>query len=483
MEDKDELFTNDPAAEETPVTEETGTEETPVTEETVPETPDASRFTEGETYEWDGRQFIIAKKKKGLKVFAFCVCLALIAACVALGLVIAKYRGISDDRIPGSMTYDTGEQSGTEPIEGKDRDKGKDKNKDKDKDKDKSEENAGETESSREYPGSHSAVIRPAGDETYSMADLYERCAPACCTIYVPVSGGAVLGSGFVVDAENGYVVTNHHVIERAGKTITVKFYDGRQFDAELVGSDEATDIAVLRIEAEGLTELPLGDSSNARVGDPVIAIGTPYSENLAGTLTNGMISGVDRQFEVKDYYGRTEKIMKLIQTNAAINSGNSGGPLINMQGQVIGINVMKLVDEYEGLGFAIPMSSAVTVINNLIDYGKVVDRTDLVTTPAKLGITASTLSPNDEELRKEYDLPQDLPEGVLVIETTRSTAVYKAGLRQFDIITAFNGEKVEKFDDLKAELGKYSVGDKVTLTFYRFETGEETTIEFVLEK
>ena len=472
MEDKDELFTNDPAA-----------EETPVTEETAPETPDASRFTEGETYEWDGRQFIIAKKKKGLKVFAFCVFLALIAACVALGLVIAKYRGISDDRIPGSMTYDTGEQSGTEIIEGKDRDKGKDKNKDKDKDKDKSEENAGETESSREYPGSQSAVIRPAGDETYSMADLYERCAPACCTIYVPVSGGAVLGSGFVVDAENGYVVTNHHVIERAGKTITVKFYDGRQFDAELVGSDEATDIAVLRIEAEGLTELPLGDSSAARVGDPVIAIGTPYSEDLAGTLTNGMISGVDRQFEVKDYYGRTEKIMKLIQTNAAINSGNSGGPLINMHGQVIGINVMKLVDEYEGLGFAIPMSSAVTVINNLIDYGKVVDRTDLVTTPAKLGITASTLSPNDEELRKEYDLPQDLPEGVLVIETTRSTAVYKAGLRQFDIITAFNGEKVEKFEDLKAELGKYSVGDKVTLTFYRFETGEETTIEFVLEK
>lgn len=472
MEDKDELFTNDPAA-----------EETPVTEETAPETPDASRFTEGETYEWDGRQFIIAKKKKGLKVFAFCVFLALIAACVALGLVIAKYRGISDDRIPGSMTYDTGEQSGTEIIEGKDRDKGKDKNKDKDKDKDKSEENAGETESSREYPGSRSAVIRPAGDETYSMADLYERCSPACCTIYVPVSGGAVLGSGFVVDAENGYIVTNHHVIERAGKTITVKFYDGRQYDALLVGSDEATDIAVLKIEAEGLTELPLGDSSAARVGDPVIAIGTPYSEDLAGTLTNGMISGVDRQFEVKDYYGRTEKIMKLIQTNAAINSGNSGGPLINMHGQVIGINVMKLVDEYEGLGFAIPMSSAVTVINNLIDYGKVVDRTDLVTTPAKLGITASTLSPNDEELRKEYDLPQDLPEGVLVIETTRSTAVYKAGLRQFDIITAFNGEKVEKFEDLKAELGKYSVGDKVTLTFYRFETGEETTIEFVLEK
>ncbi|MBO7666176.1 MAG: PDZ domain-containing protein, partial [Clostridia bacterium] len=199
--------------------------------------------------------------------------------------------------------------------------------------------------------------------------------------------------------------------------------------------------------------------------------------------LTNGMISGVDRQFEVKDFYGRTEKIMKLIQTNAAINSGNSGGPLINMQGQVIGINVMKLVDEYEGLGFAIPMSSAVTVINNLIDYGKVVDRTDLVTTPAKLGITASALSPNDENLRAEYDLPEDLPEGVLVIETTRSTAVYKAGLRNFDIITAFNGKKVEKFDDLKAELGKYSVGDKVTLTFYRFETGEETTIEFVLEK
>ena len=217
-------------------------------------------------------------------------------------------------------------------------------------------------------------------------------------------------------------------------------------------------------------------------MGDPVIAIGTPYSEDLAGTLTNGMISGVDRKFEVKDYFGRTTKIMKLLQTNAAINNGNSGGPLINMQGQVVGINVMKLVNEYEGLGFAIPMSSAVTIINNLIEHGKVVDRTDLATAPAKLGITASSLSPNDGSLRAEYDLPEDLPEGVMVISTTRSTAVYKAGLRNFDIITEFNGEKIETFADLKAALAEYSVGDEAKLKVYRFETDEYLEFEFTLE-
>ena len=436
------------------------------------ESEPAAHFTEGETYEWNGESFVKAKKKKGLRVFVACLCVALVAALTALGLVL----------------YNTGAFRGAETDLSKQEEKSTQHFQKPDKDKNGGSGPAGDVSGDpgpreHDFPGSGSTVIRPSEGDALSVADLYEKCAPACCTIYVPVSGGAVLGSGFVVDAENGYVVTNHHVIEKAGKTITVKFYDGRQYPAELVGSDEDTDIAVLKIEAENLTELPLGDSSTARVGDPVIAIGTPYSEDLAGTLTNGMISGVDRKFEVKDYFGRTEKIMKLIQTNAAINSGNSGGPLINMHGQVIGINVMKLINDYEGLGFAIPMSSAVTVINNLIDYGKVVDRTDLVITPAKLGITASSLSPNDEGLREEYDLPEDLPEGVLVLETSRSTAVYKAGLRNFDIITEFDGVKIEKFDDLKAQLGEHSVGDTVTLKFYRFETGEEKTIEFTLEK
>lgn len=439
----------------------------------VPETP-----LKGVYYEWDGAKMVKAKKKKGLKVFAACMCVAFVAVCAALALVIL---GGKSNVPPADRTEQT---SQTNDTESKAVHSGKDKDKDKDKSKAETSRQSGKESSSEErgFPGSSSVVIRPSGGATYDMAELYEKCSPSCCTIYVPVAGGAYLGSGFVVDAENGYIVTNQHVIEGMSGTIICKFYDGREYDAVLVGSDELTDIAVLKIDAEGLTELPLGDSDSLRVGDPVIAIGTPYSEDLAGTLTNGMISGVDRKFEVKDYFGRTEKIMKLIQTNAAINNGNSGGPLINMQGQVVGINVMKLVAEYEGLGFAIPMSSAVTIINNLIDHGRVVDRTDLATAPAKLGITASQLSPNDENLRAEYDLPEDLPEGVMVISTTRSTAVYKAGLRNFDIITEFNGKPIASFSDLKSALAECSVGDDATLKVYRFETDEYLELEFTLE-
>ena len=160
-----------------------------------------------------------------------------------------------------------------------------------------------------------------------------------------------------MVDAEEGYIVTNNHVVEDNDGTIQVKFYDGTTYEATLVGGDELTDIAVLKIEAEVLKAIELGDSSQVKVGDHVIAIGTPYDLSLAGTLTNGVISGVDRNIELRDDYGTIVKTMKLLQTNSSINPGNSGGPLINMYGQVVGINTLKLMDEYEGLGLAIPMS------------------------------------------------------------------------------------------------------------------------------
>ncbi|MBO4501294.1 MAG: trypsin-like peptidase domain-containing protein [Clostridia bacterium] len=463
-------------AEETPVPAPDGNEYTE-TEPAPEQEPEPVSYAQGAYYEWNGEKMVKAKKKKGLKVFAVCMTLAFIVLCAAFALVLFGRQPQTAQTENESTAAFERESHSDRGSYGRDKDKDKDKSKDTD---------PGKTESSEEahnYPSSSSTVINPSGGETQSLSALYEQCSSACCTVIVPTAGGSALGSGFVVDAENGYIVTNHHVIENARGTIKVRFYDGREYAAELVGSDDPTDIAVLKIEAEGLTALPLGDSSALKIGDRVIAIGTPYDEFLAGTLTEGIISGKDRLFEVTDGFGRVEKVMKLLQTTAAINSGNSGGPLINMEGQVVGINVMKIFDEYESLGFAIPMSSAVSVINDLIDHGKVVNDTDIVVTPAKLGVTASSLSPNSETLREEYELPEDLPEGVLVIEVPQKTAVYKAGLRALDIITEFNGKRIESFNQLKSALGEYSAGDHATLTFYRIDTGEYTTIEFTLEK
>ena len=473
-------YTGDPApdGEETEevISEETPAEEVCAEEETpAEETPAPPVYEKDAVYKWDGEKLVRAKKRKGLLVFAVCMCAAFVAACVTLAVVMIAWHNYE----PGPAPENSAQVAETTSRSGKGGKKPTSSRETGD-----TESQTGTGEESRSYPGSQTVVISPAGGETLGMADLYDRCSPACCTIYVPVTGGTELGSGFVVDAENGYIVTNQHVIENSRNNIRVEFYNGESYPAELVGSDEMSDIAVLKIEAENLTALPLGDSSALRIGDAVIAIGTPYSDDLAGTLTTGTISGVNRRFEVKDYFGRVEKVMTLLQTDAAINNGNSGGPLINMQGQVIGINVMKLSNQYEGLGFAIPMSSAVTIINNLIDYGKVVDNTDVANMPARLGVTASQLSPNDEKVRESYpDLPEDLPEGVLVVETSEDTAVYKAGLRELDIITEFNGARIETFTDLRTELAKYYAGDAGKLKVYRYSTGEYLEFEFTLEK
>lgn len=331
---------------------------------------------------------------------------------------------------------------------------------------------------------------------TSDITEIYNKCVDSCVTIIceVQVSNGFYtqtgqsLGSGFIIegnkDGENGYyIVTNHHVIEDA-KSITVKYNDGKTYTATLLGSDELTDIAVLKTERTDVSPITMGDSSKLNVGDMVLAIGTPSAEELQNTLSYGIISGLNRKISVTNDSGTVVKTMTVIQTTATLNPGNSGGPLINMAGQVVGINAMKLMDDYEGIGFALPSTEASKIINSLIVYGKVVD-TDgsFAYGNAQLGITGATVT---DEVRSTYKLSSDCPEGVLVVSVSRGTAVYEAGLSTFDIITEFNGKEVKTIDELKSMISECAAGEKVTLVFYRIgRNGNQSdyqTISFNLD-
>lgn len=323
----------------------------------------------------------------------------------------------------------------------------------------------------------------PSSDENSDYETLYENISGSCLSVVCSSSSGTSLGSGFVI-TKDGYIVTNHHVIDGANK-IKVLFYNGESYDAQLVGSDSVRDIAVLKIEPEDdLIPIEIGDSSLLKVGQEVVAIGTPYDTALAGTMTTGIISGVNREVNLTDDYGRKTKTMTLIQTNSAINPGNSGGPLINMDGQVIGINTLKIIDEYEGLGFAIPINNAVYVVNQIIAYGKVVDdpEDDFVSANAKLNITVQQASSALDLSSFDFEVP----DGAMVASVTRGTAVYKAGLEMYDIITEFNGATITETNDLITELAACKAGQEVTMKVFRINrsatAGEYVTLTFKLD-
>ncbi len=339
-----------------------------------------------------------------------------------------------------------------------------------------------DVETSKEIP----EIIKenPLPGESYdSLVELYEQCSKSCvsiiCTVeyevnygfYKDTQIGTSLGSGFILEGEkNGnkqfYIITNHHVVEDA-KSIEVKFYDSEEtHKAKLIGSDSATDIAVLTIEKTDLVPLKIGDSDACKVGQWVVAIGSPMDIELEGTMTYGIISGLDRKLDITNDAGTVVKTMSVIQTSAEINPGNSGGPLLNMAGEVIGINAMKSSQEYEGLGFALPATQALNVINQIIVNGRVTDRNDsFVTSAAQLGITGATVN---EQTRTTYRLSNSCPDGVLVITVNRGTAVYEAGLSIYDIITEFDGEKVTSIEQLKELIAKHNAGEKVEMTFFR---------------
>lgn len=330
------------------------------------------------------------------------------------------------------------------------------------------------------------SVIEKNEDGSLSKQAIALKCKPSSVGIeiktvtkgfygYTYQSTG--VGSGFIL-TEDGYIATNHHVIENAS-SITVMLDDGTTVDAELVGSDSLTDLAVIKIDANeveyDLVPMEIGDSDKMRVGDSVIAIGTPAGIEFAGTVTDGIVSAINRDVELQTDSGST-KTMTLMQTNAAINPGNSGGPLINDHGQVIGINTLKLTSDFEGIGFSIPINSAVKIFNQLIADGKVTSYEDsFVSGNGAIGITKYV------EVTEEESKFYGIPCGIMVIQLDTSSASYAAGLKRGDIITAFNGTECATVEELNKLKSKFKAGDEVTITVYR-DSDEKTDITFKLD-
>ncbi|MEN2767509.1 S1C family serine protease [Ornithinibacillus xuwenensis] len=278
-------------------------------------------------------------------------------------------------------------------------------------------------------------------------------------------------GSGVVYEATDNalYIVTNHHVIEDA-TSIEVTLYDEKVVEAELIGSDSLTDIAVLKIEGSyDIAPLGFGDSDVLRAGDEVIAIGNPLGLDLYGTVTQGIVSAVNRTIEVSTSAGIWE--MEVIQTDAAINPGNSGGALINVSGELIGINSMKIAeDDVEGLGFAIPSNEVLSIIDELIANGQIVR--------PYLGISMVNLSEIPQYYLQNMNINSTT--GVMIADIDENSAAKDAGLQVEDIVVSIDGTAISDADDMRKYLyTEASVGDVVKLVIYR--QGEKMEISVTL--
>ena len=262
-------------------------------------------------------------------------------------------------------------------------------------------------------------------------------------------------GSGVIVDAKNGYILTNHHVVSGADK-IQISLIDENTLDAEIIGSDPATDIAVLKVEAENLTDINIGDSDQVEVGDFVIAIGNPFG--LGNTVTSGIVSALGRTGISSSGYE------DFIQTDASINPGNSGGALVNMQGELVGINsaIISRSGGNVGIGFAVPSEIAQSIMSQLLDFGEV--RRGL------LGVSIHTIDEENAEI-----LGVDSKSGAMITAIEPGSAAEEAGLRVEDIIIRVNDERISNARDLQNAIGLKGSGERVTIEFIRQSTKLET--------
>ncbi len=284
-----------------------------------------------------------------------------------------------------------------------------------------------------------------------SLQEIYAKTIDAVVSVTCVTRSGTSTGSGVVI-SENGYLVTNSHVIDGA-QSVEVLFNDGATRQATIIGSDALSDLAVLQVAAEGLTAAEFGDDSALRVGDSVVAIGDPLGIELRGTMTNGIISAINRDIQTD---GRR---MTLIQTNAALNSGNSGGPLLNCYGQVIGINTLKIGDNMdsagvEGIGFAIPSSTVKEVVDQLIRQGYVSGR-------PRLGLTLQEISSFDQ-------LYYRIPQGLYITEVEPGSDAAQVGIVPGDILISVDGQRLTTIDALQQLMFRHTAGDPVKLVIYR---------------
>ena len=265
------------------------------------------------------------------------------------------------------------------------------------------------------------------------------------------------LGSGVVVDAKNGYVLSNHHVVADA-KAIIVTFNDGRQMEARLIGSDPRTDVAVLQIPSKGLTAVPMSDSDKLRVGDFAVAIGNPFG--LGQTVTSGIVSALGRSGLGLSGKGKQQNFEEFIQTDAAINIGNSGGALVNLNGELIGINTAILSPNKGGsvgIGFAIPINMAKTVMRQLVEHGEI--------RRGYFGTIVQTLTPDLAEA-----LNTTVSQGAIIASIEKESPAEESGLQIHDIVTAINGHPVKNAAEMRNRIGVLNVGDKVLMEVYRGE-------------
>ena len=279
-------------------------------------------------------------------------------------------------------------------------------------------------------------------------------------------SSAAVSGSGFILTAD-GYILTNYHVIEDAYESkaeIKVMTHDGTSYPATIVGFESDNDIAVLKIEAENLTPVTLGDSDSLKVGDVVYAVGNPLGE-LEFSMSTGHVSAKDRLIDESS----GAEAINMFQLDAAVNSGNSGGPVYNAQGQVVGIVTAKYSSSgVEGLGFAIPINDAASIANDLITKG-------YVTGKAYMSLSIRN------DYTSMYAQYYGWPMGAMVAEVNAGGAAEKAGIQAGDIITKVDGETIESYSDLKSAVKRYSAGDTAEITLYR--AGEEMTVTITFDE
>ena len=269
-------------------------------------------------------------------------------------------------------------------------------------------------------------------------------------------------GSGVIINADKGYVVTNNHVIDSADK-ITVKLEDGREFKAKLVGADPMSDVALIQLEnPKNLTEIKIADSDKLRVGDFTVAIGNPFG--LGQTVTSGIVSALGRSTGNTD-----EGYESYIQTDAAVNRGNSGGPLINLNGELIGINtaIISPSGGNAGIAFAIPSNMANNLVQQIIEFGEV--------KRGLLGIKGGELN---ADLAKAFDV--EAQQGAFISEVMADSAASKAGLKAGDVITALNGQKIRSFAELRAKVATTGAGKEIELTYLR--DGKENNVKVTLQ-
>ena len=274
------------------------------------------------------------------------------------------------------------------------------------------------------------------------------------------------LGSGVIVDAENGYILTNNHVVEEMDN-IKVKLFDKREYSAKIIGTDPKSDLAILKIEAENLRQLKLGNSDKLRVGEWVMAVGSPFSENLSHTVTTGIVSAMGRSNII-----RGQNYEDFIQTDAAINPGNSGGALLNMNGELIGINTAIATGGYErgnrGVGFAIPSNMSKRIMSDLIDKGYV--------TRSWLGVY---IQPLDDDAAKALEM--DSRDGALVTQVVGDSPAEKAGVEEGDVIVRFDNRNITDSSNLRNIVSLMPPGSKSEVIVFR--NGSRKVLNVVLRE